>query len=277
MRDYLELGKPRIALMVALTAFLGHWFAGGQAGAVLAWMVLGTTLTACSAAALNQLFEIGPDGLMSRTKNRPLPAGRLAPPQAAAFAMATGVLGLAALYGRVNALAGHLAAFTIAAYALAYTPLKRVTPQSTWVGALAGATPPLIGWAAARGSLAVGAWLLFAIQFIWQIPHFLALFWIYREEYARAGFKVMPVVDPVGTGTAIQIAFHSLALLIASVMPAFLGLASPRFAALALAAGIPFLCVGLRASWTMTVPDARRLFRASLAYLPAIFGLLAWG
>jgi protoheme IX farnesyltransferase len=152
-----------------------------------------------------------------------------------------------------------------------------VTPQTTWLGAAAGATPPLIGWAAATGALSAKAWALFGIQFLWQIPHFLALFWIYREDYARAGFRVMPVVHPDGGTTAAQIAIHSFTLLPATLLPVVLGMAGFSYAVSALLIGIVFLGLGLRASWTLAHSDARRLFLASLAYLPLIFGMLFFG
>ena len=176
-----------------------------------------------------------------------------------------------------GATAALLTAATIALYVLVYTPLKKVTPQTTWIGAAAGATSPLIGWAAAGGPLDERAFTLFAIQFLWQIPHFLALFWIYREDYARAGFKVMPVVHPGGGTTAIQIAIHSFTLLPATIAPALVGLARPGYAIGAFAVSGSFLLLGLRASWTMTVADNRRLFLASLAFLPLIFGMILFG
>ncbi len=160
---------------------------------------------------------------------------------------------------------------------LGYTPLKKVTPQTTWIGAAAGAMPPLIGWAAYAGSLSPKAWVLFGIQFLWQIPHFLALFWIYREEYAAAGFRTMPVVHPDGGTTAVQIALHSFTLIPMTLLPLVLGMAGLPYAFAALAVGVVFLGFGLRASWTMSVVDSRRLFLASLAYLPLIFGMLYFG
>ena len=203
-------------------------------------------------------------------------AGRLSPEQALGFASACAGLGLTVLVLNVNALAALLTALAIASYAGVYTPLKLVTPQSTWVGAVSGAMPPLIGWAAARGTLHAGAWVLFAIQFLWQIPHFLALFWLYREDYARAGFKMMPVIDPEGRSTAIQIALHSFGLLVVTVLPALMGLSGLRYGLLALILAGGFLFLGLRASWTMAVKDQRRLFLGSLVYLPAVFLLLLW-
>lgn len=274
MRDYLVLAKPRIMLMVVLTAWIGFGLAGGRPGWTLLWTLLGTGISACSTGALNQYLERGPDARMRRTRTRPLPSGRMEPSRALLFGAACGLLGPALLAWKVNAAASLLTAFTIASYVGVYTPLKSMTPQSTWVGAVSGAMPPLIGWAAARGGLDAAAWALFAIQFLWQIPHFLALFWLYREDYAAAGFRTMPVVDPGGRSTAAQIALHSFTLLPASLMPTLCGLAGRPYGLGAFALGTAYLGVGLRASWTLAPIDTRRLFLASLAYLPLLFGLL---
>lgn len=276
MRDYLQLSKPRIALMVVVTACLGFWLAGGRDILRLFWTALGTALAACATGALNQVLEREADGRMRRTLSRPLPAGRLRTAHALVFGLACAAAGLALLALKVNAGSCALTALTILAYLLVYTPLKKVTPQSTWVGAVSGAMPPLIGWVAAHGALQAQAWALFAIQFLWQIPHFLSLFWMHREDYARAGFLVMPVVDPGGGSTACQIALHSFALLPASLMPTLCGLAGPAYGLGALVLGTAYLGLGLRTSWTLAQADMRRLFLASLAYLPLVFGLLAW-
>lgn len=277
MKHYLLLAKPRIALMVALTVWLGWALAGGETTWSLLAVTLGASLAAAACGALNQRLEIVEDGLMSRTKNRPLPTGRIAPRAALAFGLILAAAGPAMVWAAGGALAGALTAATIVLYVLVYTPLKKITPQTTWIGAAAGATSPLIGWTAAGGPLDERAFTLFAIQFLWQIPHFLALFWIYREEYARAGFKVMPVVHPSGGTTAIQIAVHSFTLLPATIAPSLVGLASPGYAIGAFAVSGSFLLLGLRASWTMTVADNRRLFLASLAFLPLIFGMILFG
>lgn len=260
--------------MVILTAALGYSLAGGSDRALLAWTLVATGLAACATGSLNQLMEIEQDRLMSRTKTRPLPQGRVSPREALLFGLSCAAAALLIFAWKVNFLSTALCAITIGSYLLLYTPMKTRTPQSTWAGAIAGAMPPLIGWAAARGSLSPEAWALFAIQFLWQIPHFLAIFWIYREEYARAGFRVMPVLDPDGSLTGIQIAIHSLALFAASLAPAFLGMADLLYAygALSLSAGLLFL--GLKASWTMAVPDTRRLFFATLVYLPALLVMM---
>jgi protoheme IX farnesyltransferase len=276
MNPYVELTKPRIALMVAVTALIGYRIAGGRDWVATAWMLAGVTLSSCCTGTLNQCLERDRDALMRRTKSRPLPSGRLTVGRAAAFGVACGVIGLALLAWKTNALACGLTAFTIFCYLALYTPLKVRTPSSTWFGAVAGAMPPLVGWAAATGGLEPKAWALFSIQFLWQIPHFLAMFWIYREDYARAGFRVMPVVDPAGATTAAQIAIHSFGLLLASVMPVLCGMAGNAYGFAALALSSAFLLLGMRASWTLEVADTRRLFFASLAYLPVVFGMLVW-
>ncbi|UPT75836.1 MAG: heme o synthase [Elusimicrobiota bacterium] len=277
MKAYLELSKPRIALMVALTTWLGWALAGGAATPALPVVILGAALAAAACGALNQRLERVEDGIMNRTKNRPLPTGRVTPDAALAFGLVLAVLGTVMVWAAGGGLAASLTAATIVLYVGIYTPLKKFTPQTTWIGAAAGATSPLIGWAAAGGPMDARAATLFAIQFLWQIPHFLALFWIYREDYAKAGFKVMPVVHPDGGTTAIQIAIHSFTLLPATLAPALVGMARPSYALGALAVSGSFLLLGLRASWTMTVVDNRRLFLASLMYLPAIFVLLLIG
>lgn len=277
IKAYLDLCKPRIALLVALTALFGYALAGGARGPILLWTILGVTLSSCACGALNQWLERKQDSLMRRTAPRPLPSGRLRPSQALLFGLTAGLGGLAIIFLFSPRPCFWLTAFTLAAYLLAYTPLKQITPQATWIGAAAGATPPLIGWAAAGQPLDARAWTLFAIMFLWQIPHFLAMFWIHREDYARAGFKVMPVVDPRGDSTALQIALHSFSLLPASVAPTFCGLATPAYGLGALAVGAAYLGLGLKASWGLALPDTRRLFLASLAYLPIVFGMLYLG
>ena len=277
MKPWLQLAKPRIALMVALTSWLGWALAGGAATPTLFVMLLGVTLASAACGALNQRLERVEDGIMHRTRNRPLPTGAITPDKALAFGLALAVAGPALVWASSGLTAAALTAATIVLYVLVYTPLKKFTPQTTWIGAAAGATSPVIGWVAAGGPLDARAGTLFAIQFLWQIPHFLALFWIHREDYARAGFKVMPVVHPSGATTALQIAIHSFTLLPATIAPSLVGLARPGYAIGALAVSGSFLLLGLRASWTMAVVDARRLFLASLLFLPLIFGMLLLG
>ncbi|MFI5362423.1 MAG: heme o synthase [Elusimicrobiota bacterium] len=277
MKHYLSLTKPRIALMVALTAGLGWALAGGRATPAFWIMILGVSVASAASGTLNQYLERVEDGIMNRTKKRPLPMGLVSPKAAVTFGLVLAAAGPALVWLAAGRLAASLTAATIGLYVLAYTPLKKVTPQTTWIGAAAGAMPPLIGWAACAGSLSPKAWALFGIQFLWQIPHFLALFWIYREEYAAAGFRTMPVVHPDGGTTAVQIALHSFTLLPMTLLPVVLGMAGLPYAFAALTIGTVFLGFGLRASWTMSVVDSRRLFLASLAYLPLIFGMLYFG
>ncbi len=277
MKDYLTLAKPRIAVMVMATAALGFLLSGAEADARIWWTVLGAGLSSGACGALNQWLEKRVDGLMKRTSGRPLPAGRLSENSALAFGVILAAAGLGILWFCSGRLPCAITALTIFSYVALYTPLKQVTPHTTWIGAAAGAAPPLIGWAAGVGSLSIQAWALFTIQFLWQIPHFLALFWLYREDYARAGFRVMPVVDPAGGLTAAQIAVHSLTVLLASLMPIFLGMAGVRYGIGALLLSTAFLGLGLRASWTLAPTDTRRLFLASLAYLPILFVMLLIG
>lgn len=277
MKPYIQLAKPRIALMMAFTAWFGWSLAGGRATPSLFFVLLGTALAAAASGALNQRLEIVQDGLMNRTKNRPLPTGAVTPRAALIFGLILAFVGTGIVWAAGGATAAALTAATIVLYVLFYTPLKMVTPQTTWIGAAAGASSPVIGWVAAGGPLDKRAAVLFAIQFLWQIPHFLALFWIYREDYARAGFKVMPVVHPDGGTTSLQIAIHSFTLLPATIAPVLVGLARPGYAIGAFAVSGSFLLLGLRASWTMSIVDNRRLFLASLAFLPAIFVLLLIG
>ena len=277
MTPYLELIKPRITSFVVFTAWLGWRFSGRPDAPELWWTLLGVGLASASSGTLNQWLESEQDGLMERTSRRPLPSGRLSPGAALGFGLALGVAGLGLLLYKSGTLPAFLTALTLVLYVAFYTPLKRLTPHSTWFGAVSGALPPMVGWAAARGSLGAGAWALFCIQFLWQIPHFLALFWLYREQYARAGFRVCSVVDPGGRSTAFQIAVHSLGLLIATMMPLLFGAVGLGYGLIALLLGSGFLAMALRTAWTMKAEDHRLLFRASLVYLPAVFGLLAVG
>lgn len=277
MKDYLELAKLRIVTMVVATCAIGFFFAGGSGFSLLTWTLLATALAAAACGALNQLIEHKRDALMRRTRTRPLPAGRLEPLNALIFGLVCAQISLAIFLWKVNILSAAITAVTIALYLLVYTPMKLLTPQSTWAGAAAGATGPLIGWAAVRSSLGPEAWALFAIQFLWQIPHFQAIFWLHREDYSRAGFRVAAVVDPAGHLTAFTIAIHSMALLGASLIPVFFGMTGPGYGLAALTLSSAFLALGLRASWTMAPIDARRLFLGSLLYLPLLLGILAAG
>lgn len=232
-------------------------------------------MVVAGANAFNQWMERTYDGLMRRTQDRPLPAGRLTPEAAFRFALILSVAGLACLMGAVNALAAIIAAISWASYVLVYTPLKRRTSLCTLVGAVPGALPPMIGWAGARGTLDADAWLLFAILFIWQLPHFLALVILYQDDYARAGFRMLPLADSGELATARQTALYGLALLPISLFPTLMGLAGRAYFVGATILGCGFLLLALRAAWLRSLPTCRRLFHASVMYLPALLVLLA--
>jgi heme o synthase len=274
--DYVELMKPRITFMVMLTALVG--FVMGSTGTPslggLAAVLVGTGLVAAGASALNMLLERRTDALMHRTRNRPLPAGRLRPADALAWGAALTVTGVAFLVWLSGPLAALVALATWSSYLFLYTPLKTRTSLATVVGALPGALPPVIGWAAARGALEPPAFLLFAILFLWQIPHFLAIAWIYREDYARGGLPMLPVVDPAGVVTGRQAVANSLALTVVSVVPALAGMAGPLYLAGAIALGLVLTAAAVRAAVLRTMGAARGLFLASLLYLSLLCTLL---
>jgi protoheme IX farnesyltransferase len=275
--DYLELTKPRVAVLVLFTVAAGAWLgAQGEPDlAALLHAVIGTALVAAGASALNQLLERHTDPLMRRTENRPLPAGRLQPAQVLLFGLGLGAGGLAYLAVLVRQpLAVAVAAFTFAAYVLVYTPLKRKTSLNTLVGAVPGALPPVIGWVAVRGSVGPEAVALFLILFLWQVPHFLAIAWIYRDDYARAGLRMLPVGDRGGGMTGRQMVNYSFVLIPVSLAPVFLGRAGPVYLAGALLLGGYFFASTLAFLRASSVARARRVLRASLVYLPALLALL---
>jgi heme o synthase len=274
--DYLELTKPRITLMVVLTALVGFVMAspGGVSLPGLAAASLGTALVAAGASALNMLLERRTDALMMRTRNRPLPAGRLRALEALAWGLLLTSAGLVVLFWWSGPLATAVAWVTWASYLFLYTPLKTRTSLSTLVGALPGALPPVIGWAAARGQLEPGAFVLFAILFLWQIPHFLAIAWIYREDYARGGLPMLPVLDPAGVITGRQAVAHSLALLLVSLTPAAARMAGLTYLVGAIVLGLLLTGVAVWAAVVRSLAAARALFLASVLYLAALCGLL---
>ena len=276
LADYVALTKPRIALLVLVTVAVG-FLAGGRGVASPSALLLtmaGTSLVAAGASAWNQFLERDRDARMRRTANRPLPRGRIAPAEAAVFGTALGLFGVAILLWGVNVQAALVASATFLLYAFVYTPLKPLTTLNTAVGAIPGALPPVIGWAAATGRLDIGAWSLFLIVFLWQFPHFLAIAWIYREDYARAGHKMLPTVDPLGRITGRQAAGYALALIPAGLLPSALGMAGPWYFAGAMALGLFYLACAVR-FWSDTCEStARRLLAASFLYLPAILLLL---
>jgi protoheme IX farnesyltransferase len=277
--DFIALAKPRLnALAIATTA--GGYYMGSAPGANLQTFLMsmaGTALVAGGASALNQLFERDLDGRMHRTRLRPLPDARLQPGEAALFGAMLSVIGLLLLAVGANLTAAAVALVTLVSYAFVYTPLKRRTSFSTVVGAVPGALPPVIGWAAARGTVDLPALALFAIGFCWQLPHFLAIAWIYREDYERAGFPMLPVIEPDGGSTARQAVLYAAALVPASLAPAALGLADAVYATGAALLGLLFLGLAIRFAMIRSLPSARALFYGSLLYLPALWVLMVAG
>jgi len=277
--DFVSLTKPRLNLLVVASALAGYVMAGGEMLDAIRVIctVAGTALVAGGASALNQVIERVPDSMMRRTRLRPMPDGRLQPFEAVAFGMTLVLAGLALLAAGVNLLSAAVALTTLLTYAVIYTPLKRRTSFATVIGAIPGALPPVIGWAAARGSLSQGAWVLFAIVFLWQLPHFLAIAWMYREDYARAGFPMLPVIEPDGRSTARQAVFYCAALLPVSLAPTLLGMANTVYFVSALGLGLLFLVLTLKFARTRAVADARRLFFGSIIYLPILWILMIAG
>ena len=286
LNDYKTLTKPRITRMVVITAAIGfvfgHGYATGQSIAQLplltfAIAMIGTALSCMAASVFNQIMERDTDAMMDRTKDRPVAAGRIAPRPAFWFGMlltAAGV-GLLAAYGLY--LAAGLCAFTIASYALVYTPLKRRTSLALLIGAVPGAVPPMIGYAAAAPNdllLGPAAWLLFAIMFVWQVPHFLAIAWLYRDDYAKAKLAMLPVIDPTGLRTFRQTLIGCLLLLPLGILPSAMNVAGQWYFAAAMLCGLGFLAFGVLLVLRPTRENARRLFLASLVYLPVVLTVM---
>ena len=271
-----QLVKARLTLLVLLTAMVG--FYAGSHGRVdyllLCHTLFGTALLASGASALNQWIERDLDALMSRTQDRPLPSGRLRPRTVLVFGIACSVIGIGYLGWVVNPLSGLLGTATLFLYVAVYTPLKRVTSLNTVIGAIPGAIPPVLGWAAASGEISGGGWALFAIQFFWQIPHFLAISWLYREDYARAGFKMLAVTDTDGGQTGHQAVSHALGLLAVSLCPFVFGVAGPVYLMGALVLGVLFLWFSVRFARGLRRENARLLFLVSIIYLPLVLGLI---
>ena len=269
--DFVDLTKPRITLMVLVTTTLGFLTAGGAAGLpTLGFVLVGVGLLSSGASALNHVWERETDALMRRTADRPLPAGRLKSSSALVFGVVLSLVGLFALALGVNPLTTMLGALALTSYVFVYTPLKRMTSLATLVGAVPGALPPVMGWTAAAASLGAGAWVLFGILFLWQLPHTLAIAWLYREDYARAGFPMLPVIDPDGRSTARQAVLYGLALVPVSLLPTVAGLSGATYLIGALALGMGFLGSCIAFSMSATNRTARRLMVVSLLYLPAI-------
>lgn len=277
LADYLELTRPRIAVLellaVAVAAFVARW--GAPDGWVVLHALVGTALVAASASALNQWLELDTDAMMPRTADRPLPAGRLSAREVLVFGGVTAAAGLAYLAIQVNLATGWIAAATWGLYVWVYTPLKRRTWLNTVVGAVAGAMPVLIGWAAVEGQFDLAAATLFLIVFLWQFPHFMAIAWIYREDYAAAGLQMLPVVDPSGRRAGRQAVWSAMALVPVSLLPVAVSFAGPGYVAWAALLSLAQLASAVVFLVWMSQRSARLLLRASLVYLPLLLlGLL---
>ena len=277
--DFLALTKPRLNSLVVATAGVGYYMGAGATPdlGVALHVLVGSALVAGGAAAFNQTAERDIDEVMQRTRLRPVAAGRITPAEGRVFAVALSVAGLVALALRVNALAAAVALATLISYAAVYTPLKRRTPWATLVGAVPGALPPVIGWAAARGALTVEAWILFGVVFLWQLPHFHALSWLYRDDFGRAGLPLVAVRDPDGRRTALQALLSTAALLPLSLTPALVGMTGPFHAVAAGVLGVPLLVLASGFLARRSEARARALFVGSLAYLPLFWASLLAG
>jgi protoheme IX farnesyltransferase len=273
---YADLIKARLTLLVLLTTLVGFYvgFQGPMDYALMFHALLGTALVASGAAALNQLLERDHDARMRRTAGRPLPAGRLQPVTVMLFGGVCAAVGTMYLALLVNPLTSVLGAISFISYLFIYTPLKRLTWLNTMVGAIPGALPPLMGWAAARNELSGGGWALFAILAFWQMPHFFAIAWIYKDEYAKAGFRMLPSVDPDGSRTAQQSVSHTLALLPVSLYPFVLRLAGPVYLGAAFLLSGFYLWCAIQFARKLDIPSAKRLFFASIIYLPLLLVVL---
>jgi len=273
---YSDLFKARLTFLVLLTTLVGFYigFRGSVDYLLMLHTLLGTALVASGASALNQLLEREHDAKMRRTQSRPLPSGRLQPQTVLIVGVVCSVVGLAYLALAVNLTTCVLGACSLISYLFIYTPLKRVTWLNTAIGAIPGALPPLMGWTAARGQLTAEGWALFAILAFWQLPHFLAIAWIYREEYAKAGFQMLPVIDPQGHRTGRQAVSHTLGLLPVSLCPFLFKLAGPVYLTGALILGLAFLWFAIQFSRHLTVARARQLFYVSILYLPLLLALM---
>lgn len=278
MKAYIELTKPRITWLILMSTGIGFYFGAQDAWAwwTLIHTLFGTALLASGTATLNQWYEREADARMRRTEMRPLPTGRLEPRRALAWGVLLSVAGFAELALAVNLLAAMLGLFTLLSYLLVYTPLKSRSPHATTVGAIPGAMPPLIGYAAAAGGLPLEAWVLYAILFLWQFPHFYAIAWMYREDYGRAGIRMLPVVEPDGVSTARHIVLTSILLIPVSLAPALLSMTGTLYVVGAAGLGLWFLYSGVRVAMERTLVRARGVLLVSVIYLPLLYGLMVF-
>jgi heme o synthase len=277
VQDWLMLVRPRVAVMVAVVtwvgAFLGSGLLGAEAFACLEAAVYVTLVTAC-ASILNQVLERETDGLMNRTKHRPLVNGRIAVSHALLVAVVAGTLGTLGLALQFNMLAALLSLATLVSYVAIYTPMKRVSSLNTLIGAIPGAAPPLLGYVALAGETGAWAWVLFAIILAWQFPHFMAIAWMYREDYARAGMRMLPALPDAGGIAGSQAIIYSIALLPVSLMPLFRGMAGPLYTVGALVLGIAYLAASIHFARRENLERAKKLMLVSLVYLPVLFLLI---
>jgi protoheme IX farnesyltransferase len=278
LRDFVELTKPRVVAMVLVTTAVGYYLGARDGVSLLAFFftLLGTGLSAAGTLTLNQYVERDLDAMMERTRARPIPTRRVDAEDALVFGAALCVVGLLLLSFLVNPLSGMVTALTVASYLGLYTPMKRWTPLCGVVGAVPGALPPVTGWVAARGSLGAEAFVLFSILFLWQLPHSLAIARLYRDDYARAGFRLLPIVDRDGGSTERQIFLNSAALFAVGLSPTLLGMTGAVYFATALLLGAWMFAEGLRSALRPSADSARRLLVASLIYLPLLLGVMAW-
>ena len=275
---YFELTKPRIAFMLVLTAAAGFYLGIKDEFQIMLFVhsMVGITLLAFGVSTLNQYIERQTDVLMERTANRPLPASKLSPLDALIFGLLLCIAAEIYLAVLVNPLTSGLGIVVIVGYVLLYTPLKRYTSASTAIGAIPGAMPPLMGWTSAANEISLGAWVVFAMLFLWQFPHFLAIAWLYREQYKKAGILMLPVVEPSGKMTARQIVIFALMLLPISLAPFFIGLAGWVYLVGASLLGLWFLIESIKTAWEKSEKSARRLLLVSVLYLPLIYGLMVF-
>jgi protoheme IX farnesyltransferase len=274
--DFVALAKPRLNLLVVASTLAGYAMADGESLGVVrvCGLLLGTGLVAGGASAFNQVMERDLDALMRRTRTRPLPDQRLQPIEGVLFAGATTLAGVLTIVAAANVLAAAVAVATLLSYVAVYTPLKRRSSLGTVIGAIPGALPPIIGWAASSAAVPTQAWTLFGIMFLWQLPHFLAIAWMYREDYARAGFPMLAVLEPDGRSTGRQSVVYAAALVPLSLAPTLMGMAGEVYFAGALALGLVFLGLTAQFARTRDIRDARRVFFGSITYLPLLWILM---
>jgi protoheme IX farnesyltransferase len=276
VRDFLELTKPRITILILICTAVGYLFGSGDAFRpwILIHALVGTALLASGTSALNQWYEADSDAKMRRTRRRPMAAGRMKRIEGFVFGLILSAAGFAELWFGTNLLTAGLGLLTLLSYLLLYTPLKQRSPICTTIGAIPGAMPPVIGYAAARGALDIQAFALFLILFIWQFPHFDAIAWMYREDYSRGGIRMLPVIEPDGESTARRIVVCSILLIPISLLPSFLGMTGFLYAAIAIAGGLGLLYFGARLGREKTLRRAHALLIGTVFYLPALLGVM---